>query len=65
MLVLGRKEQERLIIDGHIVVTIVRVSGGKVRLGIEAPPDVSIQREELLRRPRSVQPLLVLSESPT
>jgi len=47
MLVLSRKQNERLIIDGNIVVSIVRVSGGTVRLGIEAPRDVSIRREEL------------------
>ena len=48
MLVLGRKENERIIIDGNIVVTVVRLSGGMVRLGIDAPRDVSIKREELL-----------------
>jgi carbon storage regulator len=51
MLVLSRKESERLVIDGHIVVHVVRIAGGKVRLGIEAPPEVAIQREELLYRP--------------
>jgi carbon storage regulator len=47
MLVLSRKEHERLVIDGNIVVTIVRISGGAVRIGIEAPSDIQIQREEL------------------
>ena len=51
MLVLSRKQNERLIIDGNIVVSIVRVSGGTVRLGIEAPRDVSIRREELCPHP--------------
>lgn len=51
MLVLSRKQNERLIIDGNIVVTIVRVSGGTVRIGIEAPAEVSIRREELCSRP--------------
>ena len=46
MLVLSRKQNERLIIDGNIVVTIVRVSGGTVRIGIAAPAEVSIRREE-------------------
>lgn len=50
MLVLGRKANERLVIDGRIIVTVVRVSGGQVRLGIEAPANVVIQREELRRR---------------
>lgn len=47
MLVLSRKEGERLVIDGNIVVTVVRLAGGKVRLGIEAPAEVSVRREEL------------------
>jgi carbon storage regulator len=51
MLVLSRKENERLVIDGNIVVTVVRVAGGKVRLGIEAPPEIHVQREELRSRP--------------
>jgi carbon storage regulator len=51
MLVLGRKENERLIIDGNIVVTVVRASNGAVRLGIDAPLHVSVKREEILSRP--------------
>jgi carbon storage regulator len=50
MLVLSRKENERLVIDGNIIVTVVRVAGGRVRLGIEAPPEIHVQREELLSR---------------
>jgi len=51
MLVLSRKENERVVIDGNIIVTVVRVAGGKVRLGIEAPPEVHVKREELLSWP--------------
>jgi carbon storage regulator len=51
MLVLSRKEGERLVIDGNIVVTVVRLAGGKVRLGIEAPANVLVRREELLPLP--------------
>lgn len=51
MLVLSRKENERVVIDGNIVVQIIRVAGGRVRLGIEAPPEITIKREELLNRP--------------
>lgn len=47
MLVLSRKETERIRLGKSIVVTVVRVSGDKVRLGIEAPPDVLVLREEL------------------
>lgn len=47
MLVLSRKETERIRLGDSIVVTVVRVAGDKVRLGIEAPPDVLVLREEL------------------
>ena len=52
MLVLSRKQNERLIIGGNIIVTIVRLAGGTVRLGIEAPPEIQIQREEVRTRER-------------
>ena len=47
MLVLSRKEGESVTIDGNITVTVFRLAGGRVRLGIEAPKDVSILRSEL------------------
>ncbi|MBM4021692.1 MAG: carbon storage regulator [Planctomycetes bacterium] len=47
MLVLSRKENERIRVGESVVVTIVRVSGDKVRIGIEAPPHVRVLRDEL------------------
>lgn len=47
MLVLSRRESERIRVGDSIVVTVVRVSGDKVRLGIEAPADMLVLREEL------------------
>jgi carbon storage regulator len=47
MLVLSRKIGERLIIGDNIVVTVNRVAGNRVTLGIEAPGDVRIVRGEL------------------
>lgn len=47
MLVLSRKETERIRLGDSIVVTVVRVSGDKVRLGIDAPPNIVVLREEL------------------
>lgn len=52
MLVLSRKERERIRLGDSIVVTIVRVAGDKVRIGIEAPPDVIVLRDELEPRSR-------------
>ena len=47
MLVLSRKESEKVLLGEEIVLTIVRVSGDRVRLGIEAPSDMLILRKEL------------------
>ena len=47
MLVLSRKEAERIRLGDSIIVTVVRVSGDKVRLGIDAPPNIVVLREEL------------------
>ncbi|MEC9092779.1 MAG: carbon storage regulator [Planctomycetota bacterium] len=47
MLVLSRKRTQRLKLGSDIVVTVIDVSGEKVRLGIEAPKEVTILREEL------------------
>jgi carbon storage regulator len=47
MLVLTRRSGERILIGDNIWVTVVSVERGKVRLGIEAPPDVVVLRQEL------------------
>jgi carbon storage regulator len=47
MLVLSRRERERIKLGDSIVVTVVRVVGDKVRLGIEAPPHILVLRDEL------------------
>jgi carbon storage regulator len=47
MLVLSRKESEKIMLGDSIVLTIVRVSGDRVRLGIQAPSDMLILRKEL------------------
>lgn len=47
MLVLSRKEGERLRLGDSITLTIVKLNGDKVRLGIEAPEDLLVLREEL------------------
>ena len=47
MLVLSRKRDESIVIDGGIVITIVDIRGDKVRLGIEAPTTVPVHRKEV------------------
>jgi len=48
MLVLTRKKNETIVIDGSILVTIVDVDGERVKVGIRAPKEISIYRKELL-----------------
>jgi carbon storage regulator len=50
MLVLSRKRDEQIVIGDAIRVTVVDVRGDKVRLGIEAPPDVTVHRREVWER---------------
>jgi len=47
MLVLSRKRHEEIVIDGRVVVKVVAIEGGKVRLGIEAPKGVRVNRREV------------------
>jgi carbon storage regulator len=50
MLVLARKVGERIVIDDKITVMVLEVRGNQIRLGIEAPKEVRIAREELVRQ---------------
>lgn len=47
MLVLSRKKNESIVINNDIVITIVEIRGDKVRLGIVAPKDVPVHRQEV------------------
>lgn len=47
MLVLSRKKNESIIINEDITIVIVEIRGDKVRVGIEAPPEVSVHRREV------------------
>ena len=47
MLILSRKLNESIVIDGRIVVKIMRVDGEVVKIGIEAPKDVPVHRQEV------------------
>jgi carbon storage regulator len=50
MLVLSRKESQRIRLGDSIVITIVKISGDKVRVGIDAPANVLVLRDELEAR---------------
>jgi len=76
MLILSRKSSESIVIDGRIRVKIVRVEGDVVKIGIEAPADVPVHREEVydeiqrnnqqaLVRPAASLPKLVTANKKT
>ena len=50
MLVLSRKSQEGIVINGNVKVVVLEIRGNQVRLGFEAPAEVSIQRREVSRK---------------
>jgi carbon storage regulator len=56
MLVLSRKRDERIVIGDNIVITVVEVRGDKVRLGIDAPSEVPVHRQEVLDAMRRSDP---------
>jgi carbon storage regulator len=56
MLVLSRRQGERVIIGQEIEVTVLEIHGNRVKLGVRGPADVPICREELLRALETVSP---------
>lgn len=50
MLVLTRKVGDQIVIDGNIIVTVTAIDGNKVRLGIQAPKSISVDRAEIHSR---------------
>lgn len=50
MLVLSRKKGESIYINDDIVLTVVEIRGDKIRLGVEAPKNVSVHRAEIYQR---------------
>jgi carbon storage regulator len=53
MLVLSRKVGEKILIGDYIAVTVVRIAPGVVRIGVEAPDDMPIVREEIKNQAKS------------
>jgi len=61
MLVLTRRKNEAIVIGQGIVVTVVAIKGNRVRLGIDAPPEVPVHREEIAGRLELEYPLVPVS----
>lgn len=55
MLVLSRKRDEQIVINGNIIITVVEIRGDKVRLGIEAPGSVPVHRREVFDAIRQME----------
>lgn len=65
MLVLSRKVGERILIGDKIAVTVVKVGHGGVRIGIEAPTELAVVREELATELERAERALVAGEADT
>ena len=50
MLILTRRIGEKLVIGENVVVTVLAAKGSQIRIGIEAPRDVAVHREEIFQR---------------
>ena len=55
MLILTRRVGESVMIGDDVTVTIIEVRGTQVRIGVSAPKDVAVHREEILERIRAVE----------
>jgi carbon storage regulator len=71
MLVLSRKKNESIVINNDITVTVVEIRGDKVRLGIVAPKEVPVHRQEVWeaihnkeQAPAPAAPVVVNNETP-
>jgi carbon storage regulator len=63
VLVLSRKTGERILIGDKIAVTVVKIGHGGVRLGIEAPPELAVVREELATAVRRAEQALAAGQA--
>ena len=57
MLVLSRKKNESIVINNDVVITVVEIRGDKVRLGIVAPKDVPVHRQEVFEAIHGKNPM--------
>jgi len=57
LLILSRRTDESIVIGDEVTITILSVKGKQVRIGITAPPDVSVHREEIYQRIQSGEPI--------
>jgi len=64
LLILSRRTDESIVIGDEVTITILSVKGKQVRIGITAPPDVAVHREEIYQRIQSGEPIADSSKKP-
>ena len=65
MLILSRRTDESIVIGDEVTITILSVKGKQVRIGITAPADVSVHREEIYERIQAGEPIENSNKSET
>ena len=65
MLILTRRIGEKLIVGGNVTVTVLGVRGNQIRMGIDAPPEVKIHREEIYQKIQAERKTPVLKDRKT
>lgn len=56
MLILTRKAGEKLLIGDNIEITVLNIRGGQVKLGVNAPKEIVVNREEIHNKIRAIEP---------
>lgn len=62
MLVLSRKKNERIRIASNVIITVVEIRGDKVRLGIDAPKEIPVHREEVYEKIQAIKKIQAIEK---